>query len=68
MSDTGPTDPVDEALDGDDDERVGLEHGAGGAATRDLVSEVLTAGFPADDATVGLADRDTQEEPAGVTA
>jgi hydrogenase expression/formation protein HypE len=65
MSDTsdptpGADDPVDDALAGefDDDERVGLEHGAGGAATRDLVSEVLTAGFPADDATVGLADRD----------
>lgn len=36
------------------DDRVGLEHGAGGQAMRDLVSEVLTAGFPDDGATVGL--------------
>lgn len=49
MSDTN--DPVEAPLD---DERVGLEHGAGGAAMRDLVSEVLTAGFSDDGATVGL--------------
>lgn len=50
MSDTG------EAASGDD--RVDLKHGAGGAAMRGLVDEVLTAGFPDDDATVGLEARD----------
>jgi hydrogenase expression/formation protein HypE len=43
----------------DDGERIGLEHGAGGAATRKLVGETLAAGF-ADpgDALVGLAEMD----------
>lgn len=53
MSETN--DPVEDALD---DERVELKHGAGGGAMRDLVGEVLTAGFPADDATIGLDARD----------
>ena len=51
-------DPVEEEFDGEDpnDDRIGLQHGAGGKATRELVSEVLTAGFesPADDTIVGL--------------
>jgi hydrogenase expression/formation protein HypE len=51
------TDQFDDAGASDDD-RIGLEHGAGGAATRELVDEVLTAGFPDDDATVGLGARD----------
>jgi hydrogenase expression/formation protein HypE len=38
--------------------RVDLQHGAGGKATRELVGEVLTTGFPADDATIGLDARD----------
>ncbi|MFB6155808.1 MAG: hydrogenase expression/formation protein HypE [Haloferacaceae archaeon] len=58
MSDTPDSTPDAFDEEFDDDERVGLEHGAGGAAMRDLVGEVLTAGFPDDDATVGLADRD----------
>ena len=37
---------------------VDLQHGAGGKAMRELVGEVLTAGFPADDATIGLDARD----------
>jgi len=51
----------DEALDDLGDERVGLKHGAGGTAMRELVGEVLTAGFPAggaDDATIGLDSMD----------
>ncbi|WP_396611339.1 hydrogenase expression/formation protein HypE [Haloferax sp. S1W] len=67
MSDTPDTDAVEDTLDeefGDEfddefgDERVGLQHGAGGAATRELVNSVLTAGFPDDGAAVGLAARD----------
>lgn len=42
-----------------DGERIGLEHGAGGAATRELVGETLAAGFAdPEDALVGLADMD----------
>ena len=37
---------------------VDLQHGAGGKAMRELVGEVLTAGFPTDDATIGLDARD----------
>jgi hydrogenase expression/formation protein HypE len=57
MSDTGDT-PTDMPEQFDDDERVSLKHGAGGKATRELVSEVLTAGFPSDDATIDLDARD----------
>jgi hydrogenase expression/formation protein HypE len=43
----------------DEEERITLTHGTGGQATRDLVSETLTAGFEdAGDALVGLADFD----------
>ncbi len=37
---------------------VTLEQGAGGQAMRDLVADVLTAGFPEDDLSVGLAAMD----------
>ena len=40
---------------------VTLEHGAGGKATRDLVTEVLTAGFPDDALPVG---RDSMDDGA----
>ncbi|MEF8819690.1 MAG: hydrogenase expression/formation protein HypE [Haloferacaceae archaeon] len=40
------------------EEVVTLEHGAGGKATRDLVTEVLTAGFPDDALPVGRAAMD----------
>lgn len=45
------TDTFDETFG---DERVTLTHGAGGGAMRELVGEVLTAGFPDDGASVGL--------------
>lgn len=42
-----------------DTEHVGLEHGAGGKATRELVTRTLAAGFAdPEDALVGLADMD----------
>ena len=42
-----------------DGDRIGLEHGAGGEATRKLVGETLAAGFSdPEDALVGLADMD----------
>ncbi|WP_306052111.1 hydrogenase expression/formation protein HypE [Natronococcus wangiae] len=52
------SDATDPATAGDE-RRVELKHGAGGTATRDLVSETLAADF-ADpgDALVGLADMD----------
>jgi hydrogenase expression/formation protein HypE len=41
------------------DDRIGLEHGAGGEATRQLVSETLAANFAdPEDAVVGLAGMD----------
>jgi len=43
--------------------RVTLEQGAGGQAMRDLVTDVLTAGFPADDLPVG---RDAMDDGAVV--
>lgn len=52
------SDTTDEQGDGGgmvDGDRVTLSHGAGGQAMRDLVTDVLTAGFDGhDDATVGL--------------
>jgi len=54
--DAGPAEGTDDAADADD--RVDLQHGAGGKAMRELVSEDLTAGFPADDAPIGLDARD----------
>ncbi|MFT4921860.1 MAG: hydrogenase expression/formation protein HypE [Haloarculaceae archaeon] len=51
MSDAGEVDA--------DEERVTLTHGAGGKATRDLVSETLAAGFSdPEDALIGLSDWD----------
>jgi hydrogenase expression/formation protein HypE len=52
------SDAIDSPEDGDD-ERIGLEHGAGGEATRRLVSETLAAGFSdPGDALVGLSGMD----------
>jgi hydrogenase expression/formation protein HypE len=65
MSDASDASDSDSDSDSDDadgtgtDDRVGLEHGAGGEATRTLVGETLAAGFSdPEDALVGLADRD----------
>ncbi|MFT4884175.1 MAG: hydrogenase expression/formation protein HypE [Natronomonas sp.] len=45
--------------DGDDGERIGLKHGAGGEATRQLVSETLAADFAdPEDALIGLSGMD----------
>jgi hydrogenase expression/formation protein HypE len=53
---TAATDMTDAENASDGDERVGLAHGAGGKAMRELVGEVLTAGFqsPTDDPAIGL--------------
>ncbi|MFC4439119.1 MULTISPECIES: hydrogenase expression/formation protein HypE [Natrialbaceae] len=52
---SGTTDPSA----ADDERRVELKHGAGGTATRDLVTETLAADFAdPDDALVGLAEMD----------
>ena len=59
MSDA--TDPAEagDAAAAEEGDRVGLEHGAGGEATRQLVAETLAAGFEdPSDALVGLADMD----------
>jgi hydrogenase expression/formation protein HypE len=56
MSDA--TDTGDRAETESEDGHVDLQHGAGGKAMRELVGEVLTAEFPADDASIGLDARD----------
>lgn len=59
MSDTTNPSTPEEEPGKDDGERIGLEHGAGGAATRELVTETLAAGFAdPEDALVGLAEMD----------
>jgi hydrogenase expression/formation protein HypE len=58
MSDATDAGPTEAESTDDTDERVNLQHGAGGKAMRELVGEVLTAGFPADDAAIGLDARD----------
>lgn len=54
MSDATDSDKSAGRASEDAEERVNLQHGAGGKAMRELVGEVLTAGFPPDDATIGL--------------
>lgn len=56
MTDTTRSPETPEPTPGPDDDggRIGLAHGAGGKAMRNLVTEVLTAGFPAAEAGIGL--------------
>lgn len=50
---------MSDATDPGADERIGLEHGAGGEATRQLVTDTLAAGFTdPEDALVGLDGMD----------
>jgi hydrogenase expression/formation protein HypE len=57
MSDADDLD--DAAVDRDDGDRIGLQHGAGGSATRSLVTETLAAGFSdPEDALVALDGMD----------
>lgn len=59
MSDTTNPSTPEKETGKDDGERIGLEHGAGGAATRELVTETLTSGFAdPEDALIGLAEMD----------
>lgn len=59
MSDTTNPSTPEKETGKDDSERIGLEHGAGGAATRELVTETLTSGFAdPEDALIGLAEMD----------
>jgi hydrogenase expression/formation protein HypE len=56
MNDIPETPDADADSEG---ERIGLEHGAGGKATRDLVAETLAGGFAdPEDAIVGLTEMD----------
>jgi hydrogenase expression/formation protein HypE len=56
MSDTSDTSDFDSETES---ERIGLEHGAGGEATRKLVAETLASGFvDPEDAVVGLTGMD----------